>query len=292
MPTMYAVMAALQKQVSAAVTGVAPAPIQCAVGWPPVTALQNLARNGGTLISVYDRKVGRNTTRWSAYAYNRVVVPATLTTVVNAPTVLPPTGSGSLTLGGATVTAGDAVSLVAITPQANAPSKTAAVVVIGAGSDTPSSMATNLANAINADATLSAWLLATTAGPMVNLNNLTAQPIALQSYAGNGGSQTLEVGRRESQLQITVWNKTQPNRATAVSPITSLLGTLQNNFGLTLADGATQARLTMENDYAIEDDTLEDVYRHDFLTRLEYPITTQDVLFAVLAPVPAFAVQN
>ena len=292
MTTIYDVMGALQKQVTAALVGNSVTPIKCAVGWPPVNALQDLARNGGALVTIYDRKVGRNTTRWSAYAYNRIVVPATLTTAVNAPTTLPPTGSGSLTLGGATVTNGDAVSLVAATPQANAPVKTAAVVVIGTGSDTLTTLAAKLAAAINADTVLSTWVLATTSGPVVNLNNLTALPIALQSYAGNGGSQTLEVGRRESQLQITVWTQTQPNRATAVAPITSLLGTLQNNFGLTLADGVTQARLTMENDYAIEDDTLEDVYRHDFLTRLEYPITTQDVLYAMLAPVPAFAVQN
>jgi hypothetical protein len=217
------------------------------------------------------------------------VTPATLTSVVNPPATLPPTHSGSLTLGGP-VSAGDAVSLIARAPQSNAPNKTAAVVAIAVSGDTPGSMATRLAGLINADPTLSTWLLATTTGATVHLNNLTAGPVALQSYTGNGGTQVRELGRRESQLQITVWTQTQPARAIAVSPITTLLGSLQDNFGPTLADGVTQARLTMENDYAIEDDTLEDVYRHDFLTRLEYPITTQDVLYAVLALVPAYAV--
>ena len=72
-----------------------------------------------------------------------------------------------------------------------------------------------------------------------------------------------------------------------VTPITRMLAVAQADFGLDLADG-TPVQITLQNDFPIEDDTLQDVYRHDFLVMIEYPITTQDQLFAVLAPVQSF----
>jgi hypothetical protein len=256
------------------------------VGWPSVNALQNIAR-GGSIVSVYDRKVGRNTTRWSPYTYDLQVTNATLTTEVTPQTTIPPHGSVSITLGGS-ITLGDAVSCVLNTAKSNSPNVTAAVVAISAGGDTVTSMATKLAGLVNSDSTLSTWVTASASGKVVTLTSKLASGIAVQSYTGNGGTQTRELSRRESQLQITCWAQTQAARLALVGPITELLSSLQVNFGLTFQDG-TPARLECENDFPIEDDTLEDVYRHDFLLRVEFPITTQDFLFAVLAPIPALA---
>jgi hypothetical protein len=258
------------------------------VGWPSVNALQNIAR-GGSIVSIYDRKVGRNTTRWSPYTYDLVVIDATLTTEISQQTIQPH-GSVSITLGG-TVSPWDAVSCVLTAPIPNAPSQMDAVVAVSAPGDTPASMATKLAGLINGDSTISTWVTASASGLVVTLTGKLASPIAVQSYTGNGGTQMRELSRREAQLQITCWTQTQAARLALVGPITELLASLQVNFGPTFQDG-TQARLECENDFPIEDDTLEDVYRHDFLLRVEFPITTQDFLFAVLAPIPAFAVVN
>jgi hypothetical protein len=45
------------------------------------------------------------------------------------------------------------------------------------------------------------------------------------------------------------------------------------------------------SDYDLEDATLEDVYRHDFMVAMDYAVTTVDLLYAVLAPVLNFNVQ-
>lgn len=292
MSSVYDVMKALQVAVKAAVAPLSPidgAAISSGVGWPPVTALQNLARNGGALITIYDRKVGRNTTRWSPYVVSQTVVGAGITTSVNAPAVIPALGTGAIMLGGAPKD-GDAVSCVAQTAIPLAPNAIAAIVAQGDHTDTPSTMATKLAGLINADSTLGAWLAAAAVGAQVNLTSLVTRPVAISSFAGNGGTQVREVGRSERQLQVVVWTRIESARETIVGALTSLMSTLQTNFGLVLPDG-TPARLTAANDFPIEDDTLEDVYRHDFLETLDFPITTQDQLFAVLAPVPAFAIE-
>lgn len=251
------------------------------VGWPPITALQNVAR-GGALITVYDRKIGKNTTRWSPFPYNQVVIPCTTTTsVANA--------GGSITLGGS-VTPGDAVSCVISAPVLNQPRQTAAVVVSGIAGDTPVIMATKLAAAINADAVLSQWVSAAAVGAVVTLSPIVPA-LSVQSYAGNGGTQTRELARTEKSLQVVIWARTEEARALLVDALQGMLADAQVNFGPTTPDGQP-VRLEMQNDYALEDDTLEDVYRHDFLISVDFAITTQDQLYSVLAPIPSYAVET
>lgn len=299
MATIYSVMGELEKQIRAAVANVVdpahpPAllPIKTGVGWPPVTALQNVARggvDGPALITVYDRKVGRNTTRWSPFTYNQIATPSTLTTTVQAPQTIPGMGSTVIALGGVPV-AGDAASAILSGPGlANQPGRTGAVVAQQVAGDTLAVFATRLAGLINADALLSTWVLASAVGGLITLTSLIGGPLDVQSFAGNGGTQLRELARRESQLQITIWAQTEQARAAIVVAVQASLAAAQVNFGVTTPDG-TAARLEMQNDFPIEDDTLEDVYRHDFLVTADFAITTQDQLYAVLAPVPAFAV--
>ena len=136
------------------------------VGWPPLAAIQEVARGGAALVTVFDRKVGRNVMRWSPYAYDQVTVAAALTTAVApASGTVAPSGTCTITLGGAP-NPGDAVSCV-VTNHALVNSLTeivgptmAAQVVSAVGGDTASTMATKLAAAINADTTLRTWISA------------------------------------------------------------------------------------------------------------------------------------
>jgi hypothetical protein len=273
---------------------------QIGIGWPPLSALQAVAQGGAPLVTVYDRKVGRNVMRWNPYAYNQVAVPATLTTALApASGMIQPSGTATITLGG-TPGVGDAVSCV-VNNRTVAQigldqvdlGQTAAQVVSAVGGDTASTMATKLAAAINGDATLSLWLSAAAVGPAVTLTSLIATaPLTVQSYAGNGGTQEMELIRKERQFQVVAWTRTELQREQLCDPVDTALATAQATFsGVTDASG-NPIRVLEVNDYDLEDDTQEDVYRHDFLVLLEYAVTTVDQLYAVLAPVVEYQVAD
>jgi hypothetical protein len=294
MASFYAIMGVLQQQIQAALTtpaivvaGLTVVPAT-GVGWPPLKVLQDVARAGtaNVPISIYDRKIGRNTTRWLPEVVAQTIVPATLTTALSR-AIIPPLTATTITLG-ATVTPGDAVSALLSYPGKGS----AAQVAVGGSSDTPTTLAAALAAQINADTTLNTWVTATAAGPVVTLSNIMSNvTLGLQSYTGNGGTQTMEIARRERSVQITCWSRTQQIREGVVDPINNMIATDELNFGLTMPDG-TVARLCYVNDFDIEDDTLEDVYRHDFMVSIEYPVTVLDQLYAVLAPIVGITVEN
>lgn len=260
-----------------------------AVGWPAVNTLQaSVAQNGQCVANVYDRKLVRNTTRWMPFSYGDTVMPATLTTVISN-SYIGAGASRTITLGG-TVTAGDAVSCV-IVNSGVVPPQSWAEVVIGVAGDTATTMAAKLAAAIIADTNLNPWLIASSAGAVVTLTSrLVAGDLILSSYTGNGGTRTMEIGRRQRELQIVIWAQTEEDRQSVGDPIEELLVSLNSQFGVTFSDG-TVGRLVMGADYYCEDDTLQDVYRRDFLFSLDYPITATDALYSVLAPVQQYQTQ-
>lgn len=290
MASLYAVLTALQSSVSAAVAplGISPAP-QAAIGWPPVNRLQQIGQGtAGPAITIYDRRIGRNVTRWSPEVIAQTLTPATLTTAVDVQ-YMTRTSVVHITLGG-TVTPGDAVSAVFTRHMADGSQVMWAAVVSGGAS--PSDAATALAAAINADSLLSSWVTAVAAGPVVTLTAAFVNgSLVVASYTGNGGTQTREVARRERQVQIVQWTRTEEQRNLIAEAISQLLGNMDATFGLTLSDG-TVLRVTYGNDFDLEDNTLQDVYRHDFLVSAEYPVTVQDQLYAMLAPVGAFTIET
>lgn len=250
---------------------------KAAIGWPAIKTLQAIAKGGPALVTVYDRKIGKNSTRWSPTVVSQTVVPATLTTSI-LPTKLAPGESATIVLGGI-VTPGDAVSCLAVQLGAN----TGAVVAVGLAGDTSVTMAAKLARLINTDASMVGLLTATSLDSIVTLTAGTVA-VGVQSYAGNGGTQEREIGRRDQSVQVVCWTRTVEQRNAMVAVIDVAIANSEINFGPTLADGSA-ARLSYVSDYDLEDDTLEDVYRHDFMISVDYPVTVTDALFAVLAPV-------
>jgi hypothetical protein len=289
MASQFQILGSVLTLVKAALDGLSPAvSYKAAIGYPPVNALQGIAKGTPAgqpaLVSIYDRKISRNSTRWSPYVFAQEVVPATLTTAI-APERIAPGATAQITLGG-TLTAGDSVSALAIAVGAG----TGAVVVTGTEDDTPTTMATALAAAINSNPSLSGLLTATASGPVVTVTNVAQVALAVGSYAGNGGSQQREIGRRDQQVQVILWAQTVEQRNAMVEALAEAIAESELNFGPSLPDGST-ARLSYVSDYDLEDDTLEDVYRHDFMVGLDYPVTVTDALFAVLAPVATMRVQ-
>jgi hypothetical protein len=290
----------LQNAIAQAVRGVVPKSqvvdgklitTEIGIGWPPENALQNIARDNfkTALISVYDRRIVRNSTRWNPFTRKEVVTTAVLQSAVSQD-VIAPLGSSEITLS-ETPILNDAVSAV-LTNTALEPAGAAAKVVIAGGADTPSTMATKLATAINGDATLSTWVTAVAVGPVITLTSLlTIGDLLLSSNTGNTAVRTQELGRRLRQFQIAVWAMPEDARRAISDPIEPMVAQLSLNFGLALSDG-TLARIVYVGDHYIEDATLEDVLRRDFFLSADYAITAQDMLFSVLAPIEAFAVES
>lgn len=293
MASQFQMLASIQAMVNAAlkpngspiVINNLPLSFLSAIGYPSMNTLQTIPKNGPALIAIYDRKISKNATRWSPYTFQQSVTPATLTTAIS-PSEIAPGETATVTLGG-TVTAGDAVSCLA--QQVGA--VTGAVVVSGAVTDSPTSMAASLADAINVNASMSGLLTATSSGDVVTITNVAQVALAVSSFTGNGGSEQREIGRREQQVQVILWAMTVEIRNAMVEAIAEAIAESEINFGPVLPDG-TQSRLSYVSDYDLEDDTLEDVYRHDFMLSVEYPVTVTDALYAVLAPVVTMQIQT
>lgn len=338
MATLHQVQAAIQSAVAgvtqSVIVGGRNIKVEVAIGWPSIFALREVASKEKQLsrISVYDRKIARNSTRWNPHVVSEIIVSATLTSEISAyggsgdisPTGGQPTGapdySGPLSQVGAyskftlepsaiavislggVVGIGDAVSAIFTacgtacglteSPMAGKISAfpSAAQVVIGVGGDSTVTMAAKLAAAINGDRQISIWASAAASGSTVILTSLLGDvPLVVQSYVGNAAKRTMEIGRRLRQFQISCWTRTEDERIAVTNPIELIFAELEAVFGLTLADG-TPIRLLYVNDHDIEDATLNDVLRRDFFVAADYPITAQDALFSVLAPVPAYSI--
>lgn len=278
MATSRLVWNAILSQLQTATTGLVvdgcPLAVSCCIDWPTVQVIQNVAR-GGALVSVFDRGNAKNTTRWPKYTAAPLVVNPTGITTALSSSVLTGEGSVTITLGG-TVNVNDAVSAILVDGLASSFDVARAV-----AGDTPSTMATKLASAINVDATASKWVTASAAGVVVTITSKLAVGLKVASNVGNTGYRLREIGRVCRDLQITVWTQREEAREAVGDTIETLLYTLQSQFGVQLADG-TWARVLPTNDVNSKDTALQDVYRRDFLVDVEYGITEQDETWAVL----------
>lgn len=294
MATLYTVEAAIQEMVASVTTGLTshspdtygqPLTVRCGVFWPSGKALQdnvrklNAGSNPTSLVTIYDRGLATDSTRWLPGAIvSQTLTPASMTTVLSGPYI---TSGGSVTITFAgTVNVGDALGVVMTDTVGNA----AGVVPIGVAGDTPASMATKLVTLIQANATLNAWVSASAVGGVVTLTGISLNLIKIHANAGNGGTQVIEVGRRSRHFQIVVWARTPNDRSTVSNPIETAIAVAESNFGLTFPDGS-MGRLTAYGDQQHDEAVLSDTYRRDFLICVEYGLTTTDVVYAVLAPI-------
>lgn len=290
MATLYTVLAAIEAQVSTVTTGLvsnspdttgAPLNVMVGIGWPSQKTLQNNVRGGpnpSAAISIYDRGLAHDTTRWLPQIIATAMTKATVTATPSAP-MIPGGGSIVIAVGG-TVTVNDAIGLVLTPGYGNV----AATVAIGGATDTPTTMAQQLAALVNADPDLSAIVLASSTSANLTLQSKITVPIGVAANVGNNAIRSREVGRRSRSIQIAVWTRTEDDRITVGDPIETMIASLEADFGLTFPDG-TMGRVTFAGDHQMDDATLSDTYRRDFLVSVEYGITATDTLYAVLAPV-------
>lgn len=302
MATLHQLNAYLQGLVKAAIPAQVPVALstgavnimqtKVAIGWPPINVLQDAARGNQGIVAVYDRHISRNSTRWSPVQTGLTVNASTLTSTVSIgnPGTMPGLSQATLTINGP-VTANDAVSAVFTARIAGQPleANVGAQVVVAGAADTPATIAASLATAINGDPLLSQWVSAVAVGPVITITSLLSDQITLASYTGNTANRTQEIGRRLRQFQIAVWAVPDEARSLIADPIDTLIGNLSLNPPA-LPDG-TYPRICYVNDHDIEEAAMEDLLRRDFFISADYAITAGDVLFSVLAPIPAYQVQ-
>ena len=285
MATVYQVLSAVSQMVQMATEALPAARggilnVQVGIDWPSTRVLQQAVKGGNAIVAVFDRKLTRNTTRWIPTVIGETLTLATLTTAASSSILA--NGSGTITLGGS-VTVGDAVSCVLMNGTAQQ-----AVIVSGFSTDTPATMAAKLAAAINADPVLATWVSATVSGSVVTVQSL-GPSLTMFSSTGNNGSAIIEIGRRLREIQIACWASTVEDRNLLAGQIDTLLSTIEAMIGpyqagLVLADG-TSGYLKIGSDYQLDDATLSDAYRHDFMLSVDHGVTTQDALYSVLAPI-------
>lgn len=272
-------------------------PINVEVGlyWPSAKALQNNVRqvdsstgNLTAMITIYDRGLATDSTRWGPQLLSQTVVPSTLSVTINGEVIvgqspdppLDPLASIDITFNGP-ITPGDAAAILL----SNFLGNTNAAVAIASSTDTPITLAAQAAAKITADPVLSTWVTATSVGPDLTLTSiLPLDTLALAVNIGNGGTNTYEIARRKRHIQIVTWARTVDDRMTVTDPIESLIAGLEADFGLTFPDGSL-GRLTFSGDQLRDDATLSDTLRRDFMVCVDYPITSTDAVYAVLAPI-------
>ena len=291
MPSLYTLLSTLEATIVAATAGLTssapdslgqPVSVLTGIGWPSQKTLQNNVRKGAqpqVLVTIYDRGVARDATRWKPVELSRSITNATMTTTVSNNGTVPGFGTATIEIGGP-ITPNDAVAIV----YSHVKGTSGAVVEIAGAADTPNTVAANLAAALNSDATASTLVRATATNNVVTLRSQIFTPSTIVANVGNGAARTREIGRRDRHLQVVLWTRTEDDRNSVGNAIDTQIAKLEANFGLTFPDG-TLGRVLYAGDQQFDDATLADTYRRDFMVSVDYPITTTDALYAVLAPI-------
>lgn len=268
----------LVSQIEGAVAGLTPIPV-VAMGWPTPTQLAQVASNGKRIVSVYDKGIAHNTTRWAADPVLDTPQPTGLTTTVSE-TLVPVGQQATITLGG-TVFTDDAVSFLS----ALGKTQLGWVQVMSAG-DTPSTMASKLAAQINAS-----YLTVSVTGPVITITNNATEAITIGSYTGNLVSRIIDGARIMRFIQVILWCNSPSDRATVANAVVPLLVKLKVNFGAQSSNGEW-VRLCYSGDLYSDDDVKSRLYKRSLMVQMEYSETFQDNLYAVLAPILTEQVEN
>jgi hypothetical protein len=283
MATAFGALSLLSSLVTQAVQGVLVGgqPPVVGVGWPNVNALQDVGRTRTALVNIYNRRAQR-TTRWPPMLM--APPPSVGVTIAPASLEVPAGGTATVTLGGSPL-ANDAVGLtVTHLLQVSGATVTEAQAV------SPSQFASDLATAVNATAPVSSWLAASASGAVVTLRSL-GPAVSVATAAGTQVSAFIEVARELRHCSIHVWTARELDREAVGDPIVASLAQLTSQFGAQFPDG-TWARVRYEGDLYVEDDLFKDLYRRDLFVDLEYGITTTELLYSVLVPIPQWQIDE
>ncbi len=251
------------------------------IGWPGQAALQDIVRTGNPLVSVYDTKVAKDTSRFMGFSATAPSGPTPGTSLTLSNPILPVDGVITIT-GSGTPIVNDALGI-----SVNNGVSGATYVALAT-----QSLATILSNFSSAINTANLGFTSTvTSDTELSLANNSTIPYFIEVNTANQQSSLFEVRREQRQIQIVVWAPDEVVRETLGVLIEQRFSYLQYYFGYAFPDG-TYGRLTFLNDENIEDDMLQNVYRRDFLIGIDYGIQLTNTGYPVLAPVLDMVVSN
>lgn len=283
MATAEMVMAGLAGQINAALAGVSP--LQVMVDWPPQDLLQSVGRGETSVVSLFDRNLAKDKTRWiSQYTGGQTL--NTAGTIATASAVsLDPSGTGTVTLTG-TPAVGDNIGVSIRNGLV-----THVAVYTAISGDTLNSCATNLAAAINADTSLSTWISAAAVGAVVTLTNKTLNRLLFGSATGSFGTLNREIRRVCRDIQVSVWCYTNPLREQIGTLLDQRFSTLQSQYGFAIknppvlnADGSS-VRVEIVDDVLVKDLAINDLYARHFVLACEYGVLLNDAIYTLIEPV-------
>lgn len=287
--TLARVYQLLQAALQGALAGYVPqsgGQVVMGIGWPAEDALmEGGVHSGNVYISLFDRSPARNTTRWLPQISTMNITAAGVTAAVSAPQIAA-NGTATVTLGG-TLLANDAVAVAL-----RRGSTTAGASARAGGADTLDTFATALADAINADATLAAWVNASASGAVVTLQNLLNVFLGLGTGVGNLGTLGIEYHRFMRQGQVTVWAKRHDDRDAVGDLLIDAMAQIEAQPGFiedTLSSSASYGeylRVILSGDEWDDGEIQRSLYKRHIFVELEHPQVVQIDAWPVLATIP------
>lgn len=268
----------LVSQLQGAVASLSPVPV-VAMGWPTPTQLAQIASQGKRIISIFDKGIALNTTRWAADPVMDTVQPTGITSTLSE-TIVPAGQQATVTIGGSVLT-DDAISFL------SALGKTqlgwVQVSVLG---DTTTTLAQKLAAQINAS-----YLTVNVAGNVITITNNAAEAITIGSNVGNIVNRIIDGARIMRHIQVILWCGSPADRVTVAAAVVPTLVKLKVNFGAQSSNGEW-VRLNYSGDLYSDDDVKTKIYRRCLVVQMEYSETFPDTLYSVLAPILTEQVEN
>lgn len=281
MATGLDVYKALRDQITTATTGLQdggqPISVQVGLGWPHVNALQNIGKNKGCLISLFDSKTSKNLDVGFPRKLGTINTATGIVTTKNKTEILAGQ-TGTITLSGTPV-ANDGVScIVAKTRGLNKAAIHRSATVL-----TTAAFATALRDAINSEPMLAGLVTATATGSVVTITNISGVTLIFDSRAGNISTDVYEMRKVMRHSWVVCWAYPFSYLEIVSTKLEKLLGQLTEDGTMALSDGS-KARLNLQGDRLFDEvDVAANVFRQDFYADVSYSLTREDQVYSILA---------
>ncbi len=227
------------------------------------------------MVSLYDRGMSRDVTRWIPHHVTPWEVTPASVTFAPSSLLLSSTPNALAFLTSAAVN--DAVAL-----NVSGFGVSTGAVYVASGAMSAAAFCEGLADVINSS--LQGVLSATASGATLLLTNDTAGLLNIVVNSGNVASAQYEVHRTQRNVQVIAMANRPSTLDTIGEPLAQLFGELEITYGYELLD-TTWVRLINKGDIVLWDNVTHNIARRDWMLTLEYGVDITDAGYPVLAPI-------
>lgn len=296
MPTLETILDTVKDNVSSSMSGLklgdSDLTFLIGKGWPSKKMFDDASKSRlGVVVAVNPNPMVRNVTRWNPQCVQRTAVATALAASVSA-SVIEPGESVEVTLslapGETAIKENDAVG-VPIHLGLFDEGATAKAVV----GETLTTLAVKLRDAINARPVLNTWVTATAEGAVVTITNAlgAGKGLKVEAHTGNIATDEYEYARRIRYVDICTWHYSPDARVVTGNKLETTIAQWEYEW-LTDSNGYS-LRVESVGDRVSDKDVLSNLYRRDFCLSIEYGVTVQEQLWAILVASASYnALQN